>query len=261
MREARVDRFATVLRLALLSIVAAAGWLILSFAVSAAGAFAQESSSLLAPDSPGSSQETTSPARGILHTATKPLAPVADAVDRAVPAPGALIADTPVGTVVDEFVGTLNNLTGALDDLAGEAIGLVSRTVADVLPSDDLEELLENILDDAVDGLVQGGTDLIPIGHTGNHSAHAVYAATTTGHLVSEALSPLSQGPRPWVPGELVLVSSGALSPSGAGGAAPAASDLPLIDKPFDAGLTRAARPANDDIPGSPTFDTDCTPD
>lgn len=258
MREATDETFGTVLRLLLLSLLAATAWLVLSLAMTTSSASAHGSTGLLEPDSSDSAHETGPPVRGILNTATKPLAPIAEAVDHTLPAPlpraVELVTSIPAGTAIGDLASTL-------DGLAGEVIGIVNDTAEEVLP-DSLTGLLGGILNGTLDSLVPGELDLVvapvsfpePVGHS-------LRVAAATVPPFAETLSPLAQAPQPWSPGELLLISVGTLSASSTGGAAPAGSDLPSIGSWLDSESTHVARTSDDDIPSSPTFDTDSTPD
>lgn len=265
MREATGDTFDTVLRLFLLSLLVAAAWLTLSLAMSTSSASAHGSAGLLGPDSSDSSHETSSPVRDILNGVTEPLAPIAETVDHTLPAPlsdaVALVTSLPTGTAIDELTGTLGDLAGTLDGLASDVIGLVSDTAVEVLP-DTLAGLLGGITNDTLEVLVPDGLDVVGANaSTPKPADHSLRATAVTVHPFAEVLSPLAPALRPWSPGNLMLINAGAFSASGTGGAAPAGSDLPSFDNWLSAESSHLARAPDDDVPSSPTFDTDSTPD
>lgn len=244
MREIAVDRLATVLRLALLSVVVAGMWLILSFIAASSHAFAGEGSE---------SQDAEASVSGIIDSVTKPVVPVLDAVDHAVPAPLpkplALVKSSPVGTVVG---GVTGQLVDTLDDIASTVTGIVGSTVDGVLTGH-VTDLVDRVVDDLIPGEFPRKTPV--------DVAHPFANAQSATHSIAATLWPLTETPHPWVAGDLLLISAGALSTSGTGGAAAPACDLPLARSWFGPAYARGERAPNDDVPGSLTFDTDCTPD
>lgn len=263
MREATGTRLTAVIRVALLSLLAATAWLILSFATASSSALATDHSNAPSLGLFGhDSNEADSPLQNILSTATKPVTPVIETVLIVVDAPAAAVVDlvgsSPAGNVVGGVTDTLGGIADVVSDGVFDLVGGLGSVVDGAV-----NELVGNTVDDVLTDFLSGADDVEALRNLLASPSHPMSAAPGQSSLVgaSGQLRPASPLPQPWDPVRLVLTGSGALTNASAGGGASPACDLPSARQWSGIDAALGDRSPNDELPSSTTFDTDSTPD
>jgi len=263
----------TALRLLLLSVCAAAGWMALSFTVSTAPAATAETTTAGWGIGRGDDDQRTRlrDLRSTLTTATEPIVVatnellnetttvVQSAVDNTVEGAVSVVDDTValLDTTVTTTRDTVEHVITNLDDHVLEPVtdALIER------PDDEPGDL-----SDALGDLLTG--DLLTTGAASTVAQPAdrgdgIDITAAQIEQLTAALWPLSDSTPPWSPRELILISAGVITAGSQAhsGAGPGACDLPVVERWLSVGGGSVNGTVHDRVPQSPTYDTDCTPD